>query len=448
MNYRAIVLAAFLVITVPLTLFEAVVVPPFVSADEPAHWMRTIQVARGVFVGSLRENGDSGGDIPIAAITLSDSFSYLFPDKVQVRPHKLVEAWRLRWNWNKVRFVRFGNTAWYSPLLYLPEALGIQIARLYSDRVLGAFYLARLFNAAFCLLVGFAALAICRRGQFLMLAVLCLPSTVEVFGAIDTDGLTIAFSLLGLALLSANLDKEEFSSDGRASVSLALGLAAGAKISLTPMLLLPLLLRPKRTSQWLASLVGALPVALGAWMAARIPNDLRAHDGITIDSSAQWHQLLADPLQVFPVALRTLVENWHYYWWSTIGPENWVKLLFSPEVYWLYTVAIALGLALEWCNGRTFSVPGQIGAATAVALSAGATFLALYLIWSAVGGPVVLGVQGRYLIPFITPLSFLLPGPTRHSGGRERLRHIGLVILVALLATGLWTYPRLFLQRW
>jgi uncharacterized membrane protein len=160
---------------------------------------------------------------------------------------------------------------------------------------------------------------------------------------------------------------------------------------------------------------------------------------------AQLSLVLGDPLHFVAVVFRTLLFWGEFYTTSFIGILGWLDTrlpVWLTQSYWLLLVGAALvdtrkGVSITW---RAKAVQVLI-----ISLVGSLFLVSFYLVWTPVGGDVVLGIQGRYLIP-ISPLFFLLLYNTRL---RPRIPALPLKLLVvAYLAAVLATTASVLLHRY
>jgi hypothetical protein len=91
------------------------------------------------------------------------------------------------------------NTASYSPILYLPGALGLALGRATRASPYNSWIAARFFSAAAFVAIGVLALRTAPR--WWIFTVLCLPITLALASSVNPDGLSLAV-LLAAALLA------------------------------------------------------------------------------------------------------------------------------------------------------------------------------------------------------------------------------------------------------
>ena len=143
--------------------------------------------------------------------------------------------------------------------------------------------------------------------------------------------------------------------------------------------------------------------------------------------SAQKLFVTEHPLAFFAAMMNSFAEYWLGYSISFIGMWGilW-NVTLPPMFYLLYSMAIIF-FALS--NGLSLKLGERALLIFAAAVSTIGFFFFDYLIWSAVGGDIVAGVQGRYFIPIALmmfgALSILPP-----------MRHKNLIALAAGVFSG------------
>jgi uncharacterized membrane protein len=149
--------------------------------------------------------------------------------------------------------------------------------------------------------------------------------------------------------------------------------------------------RAERGRAWAACVLG-VAVAVGWLVLGSGPVLSETVAGGGVLGGAQARFLLAHPLAVPGIAWATLDAFWFSFVQQFVGVLNWLDLLLPPGFIDGAIVVLGLLLALGWR-----AVPAAVP--VVLMLSAGLVFGALYVTWSPVGSPVVIGVQGRYFLP-------------------------------------------------
>ncbi len=404
----------------------ALLMPPFQAADEMAHAQRANEISHGGllatrFAGPL----SSGGRTDIGLVHLWTVFAGL-PFQPGTKVTRSMRKQGAAIAWGPSRPDSFANTAIYPPVLYMPAAIGQGTGRLLHLSVVHGMVLSRLLDGVVS--AGIGALAIGLAGDFapLLFTLLCLPMSLALFAAVTQDGPIIALSALAAALFARGRP----TGAGLAAGSMALALTAMARPALLPFCLLPWLLPGLSPAVRIASTVLPIASVLG-WTA--LTDRITLYTPLADQVAAQMRALLLHP-HLVPVLVGTTIQNqWlrHFDLFQTfVGVLGWLDTPLPTSYYAATAVMLLLAVLASLPDRQTLDGVARRLAAGILLLGAiGAVFLLEHLSWSPVGGRVVDGVQGRYFLPIMPFLIFVLP--------RRRLRTL------AWMRVALCLYPLL-----
>ena len=105
----------------------ALIVPPFQAPDEPHHFFRAYQISEGQWVPNWRDNIGQG-DLPASLAQICKPFSAVRYNTETTSLSSILDALRIPLK-PSVRENYVLATAHYSPIGYLPQAVGIGIGR-------------------------------------------------------------------------------------------------------------------------------------------------------------------------------------------------------------------------------------------------------------------------------------------------------------------------------
>ena len=416
----------FAVLALAGALFTAWATPPFQGADEPNHFHRAVLLTRGELVGQRlhtaagRQVGGGLADPAVDAAAVPWKPLAFHPER-KVDPDTVARTGAVRWT-GRSRNEQFSNTAVYPPLLYLPQTAAIAAGQAAGLPVILTLKLARTANAVVCVALSAAALLIAGRRGWAMAAVLGLPMSVFLFGTVTQDGMIIALSALGAALVLRPMGQgrpmREAELWGAAACFALVGMAK-PPYSAFGLLLLAVPTRAPQARRIAAALAAPLlALAWGAWMNAAVW--ARYSTEAAVDPSGQVRFLFGHPEAWAGLAWRTLSTYWLRYLQQLIGILGWLDARLPAWAYLGIGTALAAALAMTWSGRPSRDWRFTPAAAIASALAAAAlVFVGLYLQWTPVGRPVVEGVQGRYLIPVLLFLPLAWAGGGRRWTGTK-----------------------------
>jgi uncharacterized membrane protein len=426
----------FACLAIPFGIVLLLLTPPMQVPDEGNHFFRAFQVSEGVWIPKKVDNlgrpGEpatvTGGDMPYGVARLYKRYEVLILDweqRVWIKMpwENLKEAAQIEIQPQRRLFLAFSNTAAYSPLPYFPQAMGIDVARLFSKSVQLCFYAARLANLLVCVFLIFLAIRITPVFPWLFAFLALSPMALFEIASVSSDAVIISICFLFIAaMLRWAFGPEPYITRegwiGLFLLAAAIGLIKQVYIPLVLLyLLIPVTKVGSRSRYWL--LLGCLGLtmvaAAGAWGLAAG----RTYSPVLFyaDPRAQLDFILHNPGAFARVLIRNVVE-------PDALPSlwAWTPLLRYAEQYIGYVGHVDTPLPI-WFLCLHAAVLVFVASfdvspnSAAIGLRARLLCLALwlligiltatigYLTWTEVGARRVI-IQGRYFIP-IGPLLFL-----------------------------------------
>lgn len=411
----------FLVFGLLLGLACVLLTPPFQVADEAEHFFRIVQITDGQIIGD-RRGSESGGLVPAALVEMRNYF--LDGDITSGAVHWDRTKWAglkpyltQRTDMTRMTFQDFRGTTLYNPVVYLPQIIGVGMARALNLPPLWMVYAGRMGALVVFLTLVFWAIRltpICPWG-FAVLAL--LPAVIFQSVSLSADSMTNALLFLWTAwVLRCAYTKTHLS---RRDVWLLVALGVGIGLcksayllALGLMSLIPPIKFGGRKHYGLACAVvaGSAVLATGLWTLAVQPIYAPLfHD---VDEWAQAIFILGHPLTFIGMVLTRFLNGIRYlFLGGRIGLlQEFVGLL---GWYAAYVNIAQISLAvLVWCslaekNDQAEILPWHrwlvalILAGSILVVSA-----ANYMVWCPPGAPAVV-LFGRYFHP-LAPMALLL----------------------------------------
>lgn len=424
----------FPTVVVILGIFYMAVLPPFSAPDEARHFVSAYRLSSELMgrqavvdkefavSASLEERKamEKGGRVlvregdgrkePYAQVerasyglVLSELFTEDHSKGVTVRPEVFVRT---------------------TPVVYLPQALGITVARLLHLGYIPLIYLGRLFNlAAFAGLSWLAERLMPFRKEVLM-AVSLLPMSLHLAASLSYDAVLIGLSMVFVAwCFYLAYEKKRVGTADVVILGLLLVLLEPCKVVYLPLagicLLIPAAKFGSRRRYWIsvASVVAVLVlsvfllnhVVLSGWMQD-------GENAISWQGGAAGYTLsdiLKRPYRAFLVCYETFATQLDYYQATMLG--GYLGNL-DPDLYVPYFGLILLWVVLILSAVRQAGEPVFMKAGQKVfigfllILSVGLVFFSMLLGWTPKGFTYITGIQGRYFLPLLPLFLYLLCG--------------------------------------
>ena len=339
-----------------------------------------------------------------------------------------------------------GEPILFMVLPFLPQALGMLLARLLGFGALGCLYGGRLVNLCVYAFLCYKALGFCRRGRGVLLALTLNPLSLYMAASLSYDA-----HLLGCYYLCASfLGKEEFTRRDAAWFMGAFLLMNVAKPYINLLWLLLIFFLPgsslRRRQFWLrrggfalAGLVLALVVTwFTSWYGVAMRQNYGEIGRMLGEDVQQLPQLLfvlKNPLRYLAVFLGTLYENNFF-----LGQLGLFGALDLPVDFLNLASPLVLALAAALCCGQGLGKRQGIGALLFALLYLAGAATAMYITYTPVGMVRIIGLQARYFLPVFLMLFWLLSAllgrALAPAAGEQRRENICLVLCGCFGAVG------------
>ncbi len=423
--------------------------PPIGTTDEEQHFARAYQISEGDIVANLSPNNEPGFPLPQNVV----SYYRLYHQKVAAKGILPSETELNQTNANQPAshqktWASILGSSFYSPASYLPQTLGIKVGQLLNLSIKQTFYLGRLLNLIFYIVLATLAVYIVGKSlRWIYIVVLLNPISVQLAGSYSPDSQLLAALALILALviyLSKGLDQNKnlklnwqardfwvICGVGILSIFIALQkqiyLVAVLPLLLASWSRLESYLSLKKIRLLKLSIAGLSILSIATWMliSARATANIPALQfGSGFSMSSQLKDLFTKPWDFIGSFFRTLTDRGALKYniggfgrigWNVFLPVPWFMLLL---ITYLTTVWQSSQDTLKFSGSRLNSSLARILIADSL-LSIAVIFVSLYLVATAKDSPIIAGLQGRY---FFAPLLIGMAGSSIVISDKLRIK--------------------------
>lgn len=426
------------------------ITPPFQSPDEYNHFFRAFQVSEGHFYPEKWNSNRLGGNLPHSLDSLKIIFLPLKGNySAKTSLAEVRQALTLSLNEDNRWFLDFPNTAIYAPTAYIPQAIGIALARYFTDRCLILFYAARLTNLLFWMALLWAALQRMPFQRQSMAFLALLPASLAIAASCNADVLTNGLAFYAIAVFCAAIEHGAVLSGpaNRPREGVAVGivvLMALHKLIFAPMALLAGLPALERMAHWKTALRRSfypllLALAVAFWWGWKAQNWFVPYDRYEpavrdlqtlnpgVDPLAQLDYILKHPF----VFAETVAGSFFHAAPSMVahfvGKFGWEKNYLPGWLICLLWLALVL---LVFSEKNRLSPVQRLWVGSIILLCSLLWVITMYALWCPVGGRVLDNWQGRYFVP-LGPLVVLAVGA---GWGQRTEKWVTPVSVLALLA--------------
>jgi hypothetical protein len=431
-------------------LLLAVALPPLAAPDELYHWQRTVQIAQGKLLPDEVGEREWGGKIDKAA---HDYFSWAYQPLTRAIPVGMSEALRVATQMQTESGRRvaaaFPSTASFSPLAYVPQAVGVAAARAVGANVLVQILAGRIANLAVYLGVVALTLRVLPLGRLTFLAVAFVPTALHLAGSLNADPLNFAIpALLSAWCLRLRVDAAAALTPRALRLLALLAAALGLlKPTCWPLSAIVAIIPAERFGSrrakrvFVAACIAVAALVGLAWNLS-YPFVPGVYWRTGADPQATVAAIFRDPAAAVESLFGTIRQWWRY--WGVDGygrfggsmPPSPYVLYTSPTIAWAALYSIPLLAATERAPRRDLPAAALL-AALGIGLG-GIVLVAFRVAYTAPGAELIAGVQGRYfhLTVLLLAWGIVCAAPVGGLLSRLRVPAFALVVVCHALTVG------------
>lgn len=399
---------------------------PFVSPDEPSHYLSAYRVSN-ILLGEAGQPGD-----PRLLMRMED-FALYEQRKLTLNSEYYMEFTEgIRLFAQEQGFaIADGPMVTNAIFGYLIPGLGITAARLLHLSGSMTFWAGRFANLLFFTFVLRYLMKKIPFAGTALFAVAMMPMTLHTVASCSYDVTTICFVALFVVQVMDMVRAEEKVSAADYMRCVAYGfLMAPSKMVYIPLLFLVLLIPDKnlgenRKQAWKKKLLvigGSIAFAVVIMVLVNVVSADSAirkmvRENTTVTMLSWIHEpgytiswVIGHPGEYFMMCIRTVISMTDYYFFTMIGSQlGWLDVVI-PQICTVISLVIFLLAVNIW---RTAADPLQLSGGRKLwilLLCAGTVFctmLVMTLSWTPVSYDHIVGVQGRYFIPLLIPAIWL-----------------------------------------
>lgn len=430
----------FLLVAIPVGIFNIFTIPPLAGNDEISHFSRAYEITNGnIITSKMKKVNNFGGEIPKKALdlyTINYPFNPLSVDKKSISKEK-EDAKKTSINTDVKSEVSYSGAALYSPVSYLPHVLSIFTAKLFNLSILSTIYLTRLFIFSISIILIFISIRIAPIKKWYLFVIGILPMTLILSSNISLDGLIIGISLFIVSiLLNIYINKKDSLNIGTyklgllpilsiASIYFALTKPVYVFLLFINVFIFSTIIKPK-SKKWLLWLTFTVLIPFTMMMGWNLFISSMNYDagqrssvnsvGIYPPTKEQAiEDVIKSPLRPIKILLFTFIDsykekqdipNYILSSWSgkyteyRLTPANWVTIVII--------ISLILSFVMKDKEKYKFTNPIKMYTALAIMIGLAGVVVSMFLYATSRGSNSINGIQGRYFIPFMPFIIFIL----------------------------------------
>lgn len=405
----------FLIIMPVLGILYLIIFPFNTIPDEANHASRAYEISNGHLTSHIYKDVIGNKlDSSLYSVASNDTYSNLISNLKYKMTNK------------KVKY-SFANTSLYSPVSYLPQALGITISRIFTKHILVQLYFGRIFNfLAFFTLMYFAIKLIPFKKEIVLL-ISVIPLVLQEAVSLAPDAFTISlvcFFVSYILYLRGNRKKITFKNI--AIISVASIVLSQLKIVYLPvcllMFLLPLDKFKSKKNKHLTLITIFLVSALFGLLWLKISSPyLEAQSG----SDKQLNYILANVFRYLGVCTSTFITFSRDWLYEMFGRSLGSFTIAIPSFLIFLNIIFFILISLTSKDKKENIKEWEKWLIAFVILAVIALiFTSLYLQWTPYKADLIKGIQGRYFIPLLLLISLVLTNKKIVFNGKSNSKYL------------------------
>lgn len=410
----------FIVVGALFGLLFLFITPPVAGLDEEQHFYRSYQVS-DLNIKSDKVNAPNvygepgygyGGSLPASVFYDVNKLRNSMNEDLSYQYNQVKDKIDTPLNQDSKVNVRFDNTAIYSPVPYIPQALGMSLGKAFNASPVVLSYLGRMAVLVVWLLAIYFAIRIIPIGKWVLVVLALNPASLFLASNLSGDAIAIAsIALFTAVVLYTRTLKSRLSALKIVGILSLVLIIALQKNAYLPLVFVTLLIPSTVVSTRIKVAITVLGLLVGvAWNIAILSIASGIPDYFSLDQHISSHDqllfILSHPLSFISILL------WNIFGMPSIlvapgfvGLVSDTVLPFWIIILWWAVFVAAISIKDKSALVAKVQTPSARLSFGAIALAGiGATIASLYIGWNAVGSNEIQGVQPRYFIP----LSFLL----------------------------------------
>ena len=433
------------------------ITPPLQTPDEATHFLRAYQVSQLGFVGT-NDDGVIGGYLPVSfekTQALVDTEPVIeFNPGAKYNLHKTIAALKIDLDENTTEFETVGGAVTYSPVGYIPQAIGIAIGVLLNLPPILLMYIARVANLIVWLLLIYGAIKLLPYKKWALVGVALLPMLVAQSGSPGVDMLSIGLATVFITYI-LKLRAQSLVSNKSLLFIFLLGCAIALTKQTTILVLGFVFLlkmnqfsgtRTKTIMTFIALIMVPILVSIG-WGILTSHLNLVAAAGVPgQNSSQQLIGLINEPWRLPKVIFNTFFFDWgDGVVGALIGSFGWLDTPLSSGLVMIGYVTLAFLLFTNYEKPKLPLRRTDVWVITSIlALYVVGTMAALYITYAPVGFGVFYGLQGRYfLLALIMAIPLFWSTPIKIAK-QHYVTFLKVAMVTLLIASALTIYLRYY----
>lgn len=386
----------FLVTFIPACFLFLLSNSPFNVPDEVNHFYRAFEISEGHMI-SEKYDADVGRELPFKGINCA---------QYKHNWQQAVNDWDVELSEEK-EFKEFWNTAVYAPISYAPQALGIWVARFFTDNLWIVFYSGRILGVICITVLFYYAIKISPMGKEIIWLIAMIPMNIHQAVSYSPDAMLLAIIcfIVSLVMYLRYIYRDKLTLRYYFLIYALVICVSLYKVIYLPICLTFLLIpsecfgsKKKFIIHTVIAAIMAVCMAMG-WLA--IASRFMVSQN-SADLGMQLKYIMHNPFEYYMIFVRTIFESSEAWAMGMLGSSlGWMDIPISGGLMLCYLGLLIYQFTCQREKQIIKTRFAQIICTVEVGLQICLLLTTEYLSWTPVRSEIIWGVQGRYFLPML-----------------------------------------------
>lgn len=419
--------------------------PLFTGSDEHNHYYRIYEITEGVIKTPTGENY-SGGELPSSLsktfmVGTGDNTKIKYSDIKDMLKIPLDESEKILYSSDSYA-TYYSNTSLYSPISYLPHTIGFTVGKVFRAGPFIIGILGRLFNLIFYILLGYFAIKIMPKGKLFYLLILLSPNMLQCATTLSADAFTnVIFLLLFAMIMKTRFEEKIVTRKQELAIFIFSLIIALCKICYVPLVALIFLIPKTRFKNGYKEKILLSVVVLSFALICSL-SWTKGTDSIFAaaypQTALQKAYIFSHPFSYIVLFIRSIISSFvNSVECLFVGTTMYHAQLEMPAVVSMFYVGMVMISAfkkeklqkkIELKNVEKILV-GSVSFLI-VALILTALYIQCTAQFVGVAYPTIVGIQGRYFIPVVFLLLYLITAKKTIKINEKKIFVLAIVISI------------------
>lgn len=407
-------IASKMIIIVSLAISYLILVPVNTVPDEFGHYLRSYEISLGNLVSGHNSEGEglsylpSGIQLDVSANMMESNQSGVYFNEKKLLNNKV----------DKDTFCEYSNPnqCLYSPVSYIAQSLGVLIGRNIFDRAILIFYMGRIINVLFQIVLIYFCFKWLPERSNLIFLIVCMPMFLQEMISYAADSTINCLSLFYFCYIwrvrreQARLSYKQYIGVFILSILLSL-----CKMVYFPLVLLVLCIptnkfesKVKEISYKIIVIIGSISAFVGWFFVSMGYLQSEVHPGVNTPKQIKY--VLTHIFSFVEICVNTTFKNVFKWMFTMVGEKlGWGNLPLEDIIIFSFLLLLILGFVFcpQGNKDKSETAINKMVIFICCIGVMGLTYASLYVQWTPLHAKLIEGIQGRYFIPLLLPITIL-----------------------------------------